>query len=198
MQKKDKTTPVLIDTEEILKNFESSCKESVRKFADSIAESAPNRIDIKKFRSSKIEKNKTLNQYESDGDITITPIGIKSVEIEAMDVSKSSRIYQPIFRFFMEEGYNVTESNGILSISLKQVTEETRVKLIKEMGETKERYKREINEHRTSVNKKLKGLPENQLSSAEKEVEKVKTKYQKELETHYEQKQKEVMGSIKR
>jgi ribosome recycling factor len=198
MQKKEKATPTLIDTGEIIKNFENDCKESVQRFINSIAEAAPNRIDIKKFRASKIEKNKNLNEYESKGEITITPIGTKSVQIEAMDTSKSSKIYQPIFRFFMEEGYNVSESAGVLNISLKQVTEESRLKLVKEMGETKERYKREINEHRTNVNKKLKGLPENELASSEKEVEKIKAKYQKELETQYEQKQKEIIGNIKR
>lgn len=198
MGKKEKSTPTLINTEEIIKNFEHSCKESVQRFADSIAESAPNRIDMKKFRSSKIEKNKNLNEYESNGEITITPIGTKSVQIEAMDISKSSRIYQPIFRFFMEEGYHVNESSGLLNISLKQITEESRLKLVKEMGEVKERYKKEINEHRTNVNKKLKGLPENELASSEKEVEKIKAKYQKDLELQYEQKHKEIMVNVKK
>ena len=195
MQKKKNTgNTVVIDTDEILKKFEDSCKEVVQKFIDSTAEMAANKIDIKKLRSSKVSANKSLNDYEKDGEIMITPIGNKSVQIEAVDISKSSRMYQPIFRFFMEEGYHVNEAGGILTIALKQVTEETRVKLTKEVMELKERYKREINDHRTKSNQKLKGLPEDELASSEKTVEKTKTKYQKDLETEYERKNKEIMG----
>ena len=89
MGKKEKSTPTLINTEEIIKNFEHSCKESVQRFADSIAESAPNRIDMKKFRSSKIEKNKNLNEYESNGEITITPIPFFFASLSAVERASS-------------------------------------------------------------------------------------------------------------
>lgn len=186
---------VNLNTDNIVDEFKNKAEAVLASFMTHISSISPNKVDMNKIRALNIS-GKTVRDYEKSGMIIVNMNGPRSVKIESLDALNTPKLYKPLTTALIEAGMNVVENGGIMNATLQQLTEDMRKEIAKQIRQTKENYKQNINNLRSDLHKAIKGMKisEDLQNKLKNDIDKLKDKIQKSLDTECANKEKAVMN----